>query len=47
MLQNAQTYFWTKPVLAVYPGLLIALAVLSFNMLGNVLRDLHDPRTGK
>jgi len=44
MLQNAQTYFWTKPVLAVYPGLLIAVAVLCFNLLGNTLRDLTDPR---
>ncbi|GMA15304.1 ABC transporter permease (plasmid) [Deinococcus metallilatus] len=45
MLQNAQTYFWVKPALAVYPGVLIALAVLSFNLLGNVLRDLTDPRS--
>lgn len=44
MLQNAQTYFWVKPALAIYPGLAIALAVLSFNLLGNVLRDLTDPR---
>ncbi|MBB6098586.1 peptide/nickel transport system permease protein [Deinobacterium chartae] len=44
MLQNAQTYFWIKPMLAVYPGVTIALAVLSFNLLGNVLRDLSDPR---
>ena len=44
MLQNAQTYFWVKPALAVYPGAMIALAVLSFNLLGNVLRDLTDPR---
>ena len=45
MLQNAQTYFWVKPALAVYPGLAIAAAVLCFNLLGNVLRDLNDPRT--
>ena len=45
MLQNAQTYFWTKPVLALYPGLLIAVAVLCFNLLGNLLRDLIDPRS--
>ena len=45
MLQNAQTYFWVKPALAVYPGLMIAVAVLCFNLLGNVLRDLTDPRT--
>ncbi|MCL5677086.1 MAG: ABC transporter permease [Firmicutes bacterium] len=44
MLQNAQTYLWTKPLLAVYPGALIALTVLSFNMLGNALRDVLDPK---
>lgn len=44
MLQNAQTYFWIKPMLAVYPGVLIAMAVLCFNLLGNVLRDVTDPR---
>ena len=45
MLQNAQTYFWVRPALAIYPGLAIALSVLCFNLLGNVLRDLTDPRT--
>lgn len=44
MLQNAQTYLWTKPILAVYPGVLIALTVLSFNTLGNALRDVLDPK---
>lgn len=44
MLQNAQTYLWTKPLLAVYPGVLIALTVLAFNMLGNALRDVLDPK---
>ncbi len=45
MLQNAQTYFWVKPMLAIYPGVVIAVAVLCFNLLGNVLRDLTDPRS--
>ncbi|MGE5590927.1 MAG: ABC transporter permease [Bacillota bacterium] len=44
MLQNAQTYLWTKPMLAVYPGVLIALTVLAFNTLGNALRDILDPK---
>jgi peptide/nickel transport system permease protein len=30
--------------LAVYPSLAIALAVLGFNLLGDALRDLLDPR---
>jgi peptide/nickel transport system permease protein len=44
MLQNAQAYLWRQPVLAVWPGLFIALTVLSFNVLGNALRDILDPR---
>jgi peptide/nickel transport system permease protein len=44
MLQNAQGYLWRAPVLAVWPGLFIALTVLSFNLLGNALRDVLDPR---
>jgi peptide/nickel transport system permease protein len=44
MLQNAQVYVWTSPWLAIYPGLAIALAVLAFNLLGNALRDVLDPR---
>ncbi len=44
MLQNAQGYLWRAPVLAVWPGLFIALAVLAFNLLGNALRDVLDPR---
>ncbi|MGV8937310.1 MAG: ABC transporter permease [Allorhizobium sp.] len=44
MLADAQTYLETAPWLAVLPGLAIALTVLGFNMLGDGLRDLLDPR---
>ncbi|MFA5594674.1 MAG: ABC transporter permease [Trueperaceae bacterium] len=44
MLQNAQAYLWLNPVLAIYPGLFIAVTVLLFNVLGNALRDVLDPR---
>ncbi|RIH83762.1 Glutathione transport system permease protein GsiD [Calidithermus terrae] len=44
MLQNAQAYLYSNPMLAVYPGLFIAVTVLSFNVLGNALRDVLDPR---
>lgn len=44
MLQNAQSYLWLKPELAIYPGLFIAATVLAFNVLGNALRDVFDPR---
>jgi peptide/nickel transport system permease protein len=44
MLSASQYYMWMAPHLAVYPGILILLAVLSFNALGDVLRDILDPR---
>ncbi|MEX2501190.1 MAG: ABC transporter permease [Trueperaceae bacterium] len=45
MLQNAQGYLWRQPILAVWPGLAIAVTVLAFNLLGNSLRDVLDPRS--
>lgn len=40
MLQAAQTQLGTSPLLAVWPGLAIALTVLGFNLLGDGLRDV-------
>ena len=45
MLQDAQSYLTQAPRLAVFPGLAIVLAALAFNMLGDGLRDIFDPRT--
>lgn len=44
MLRDAQTYLFVDPVLALWPGLAIGLAVLGFNLLGDGLRDLLDPK---
>jgi peptide/nickel transport system permease protein len=44
MLSESQTYLDQAPLLALWPGLCIALAVLGFNLLGDGLRDLLDPR---
>ena len=44
MLQRAQQYVFTAPLLAVYPGLAITVVVLAFNFLGDGLRDALDPR---
>ncbi|MCL6450366.1 MAG: ABC transporter permease [Acetobacteraceae bacterium] len=43
MLMNSRQYMWTAPRLAVYPGVLILLTVLSYNFLGDGLRDALDP----
>lgn len=44
MLQKAQIYVFTAPVLAIYPGVVITAVVLAFNFLGDGLRDALDPR---
>ena len=44
MLTDSQYYVWTAPQLAFYPGVMIALTVLAFNAVGDVLRDVLDPR---
>ncbi|HEU5361934.1 MAG TPA: ABC transporter permease [Gaiellaceae bacterium] len=45
MLSDAQSYLSQAPRLAVYPGIAIFLCSLSFNLLGDGLRDILDPRT--
>ncbi|MDH4060024.1 MAG: ABC transporter permease [Aquincola sp.] len=47
MLNEAQTMLFTAPMLAVYPGVAIALAVLGLNLLGDGLRDLLDPKLSR
>lgn len=44
MLQNAQTYLRSAPWLAIWPGVLILLTVVSINFMGDGLRDALDPR---
>lgn len=41
---GAQQYVRNAPYLAIFPGLAISLAVFGFNMLGDSLRDILDPR---
>jgi len=44
MLNDAQTFLGISPRLALLPGLAIAVSVLAFNLLGDGLRDILDPR---
>ena len=44
MLGDAQTYLFTAPLQAVFPGVAIALSVMGLTMLGDGLRDWLDPR---
>jgi peptide/nickel transport system permease protein len=47
MLTNAQEMIGTAPALALYPGLLIFVTVIAFNLLGDGLQDALDPRAGQ
>lgn len=44
MLQQAQEFMRTAWWMAVYPGLCIIITVFGFNILGDSLRDVLDPR---
>ena len=41
---NGRQYFLIAPWLAIWPGLAISLSVFGFNMFGDALRDVLDPR---
>ena len=47
MLQTAQGYLSQSPFIALFPGLSILLTVLSFNILGDVLRVALEPKINK
>ncbi|MDJ0703125.1 MAG: ABC transporter permease [Leptolyngbyaceae cyanobacterium MO_188.B28] len=44
MLYDAQNYLETAPHMALFPGLMIFLTVLSINYVGDGLRDAFDPK---
>jgi len=41
---SGRTYMYRAPWMAIWPGVAISLAVFAFNMLGDALRDVLDPR---
>lgn len=46
MLSSAQPYIAAAPWMAVFPGLAIVAATLAFNLFGDGLRDVLDPKGG-
>lgn len=44
MLSEARNFIETSPLLAIIPGTAISISVLGFNLFGDGLRDLLDPR---
>lgn len=45
MLNDARPFLFDAPHLVVFPAIAVMLCVLSFNFLGDALRDYLDPRT--
>ena len=45
MMSDGRDYLGVSPWLSLFPGLAVAVTVLGFNMLGDGLRDLLDPRS--
>jgi ABC-type dipeptide/oligopeptide/nickel transport system permease subunit len=44
MISAGREYLKTAPWIAVFPGLALALVVISFNLLGDAVRDYLDPK---
>jgi peptide/nickel transport system permease protein len=45
MISTGRIYFLNQPWFAIFPGMAIFLVTLSFNMIGDKVRDVADPRT--
>jgi peptide/nickel transport system permease protein len=44
MIDDSREFWYTAPHLFIFPGVMIALTVLSFNFIGDGLRERLDPR---
>ena len=44
IMAEGRTYFQIKPSLIFWPGLLLSIAILSVNLIGDAARDALDPR---
>jgi peptide/nickel transport system permease protein len=45
IIQDGQTLLYTRPVVALAPGLMIVASVMSLNVFGDGLRDALDPKS--
>lgn len=43
MINDARQYIWTQPMQMFWPGLALFISVMTFNLLGDALRDQLDP----
>ncbi|MEH7393515.1 ABC transporter permease [Bacillus sp. JJ1474] len=47
MLSSGRDFLFSAPYMAIFPGLVISILVLGFNLFGDGLRDALDPRMKK
>ena len=47
MISAGRRFLRVAPHLVIFPGLFVALVVLSFNLVGDGLRDALDPKLRK
>jgi peptide/nickel transport system permease protein len=47
MVSGSQTRMFLAPWVAIFPGAMLALTVMSFNFMGDGLRDAFDPRSDR
>ena len=45
MLTNAQNMIWEQPLITLYPGFLIFITVMAFNVIGDALQDALNPKS--
>ncbi|MFT8765084.1 MAG: ABC transporter permease, partial [Gluconobacter potus] len=44
LIQDGEGLLYTRPIVAIAPGVAIVITVLALNILGNALRDYLDPK---
>ena len=47
MLSDGRTLWLTHPHVILFPGIMIVIVVLAFNIFGDGLRDALDPKMNK
>ncbi|WP_264817894.1 ABC transporter permease, partial [Acidomonas methanolica] len=47
IIQDGEGLIYTRPMVAILPGLAIVATVLALNVLGDALRDVLDPKGGR
>jgi peptide/nickel transport system permease protein len=45
IIDDGQDLLYTRPMVAIAPGIMIVLTVLALNLLGDGIRDALDPRS--